>query len=364
MSEDRFRDIFEASPDAVIVVDQTGRINFASNRVMAMFGHLPNELVGKPLSVLVPERYRDRHFDRLGSYMNDPRPRMMNAGLKLFALRKDGSEFSAEISLSPDRTPDGLVVIAAIRDITVKSLKEDGLESEIVSLRDLLAQAGIDAARLLAQAGIDAAEHETATQLQRLLLEELHHRVKNMLATVIAITSQSLRSAETMEQGRLTVQSRLIALGRAHDLLLQSNQAGAKLIDIILGAIKQFDSPDVQRFVVPDTPFEVHSEAVLPLTLSLNELCTNAVKYGALSNATGRIEIASTFDDKALLLKLIWTESGGPAVQEPTRLGFGTRLINSLAEQFHGDVRLRYEPSGVVCEFDIPSAILRERRAN
>jgi two-component sensor histidine kinase len=106
--------------------------------------------------------------------------------------------------------------------------------------------------------------------------------------------------------------------------------------------------------VVRSTHIQIPSEAVLPLTMSLNELCTNAVKYGALSNATGRIDITSTVDDKALRLKLTWTESGGPVVREPTRPSFGTRLINGLADQLHGNVRLRYEPIGLVYELDIP----------
>ena len=364
MSEAQFRGFLEESPDAVIVVDQTGRINFASNRIEAMFGHLSNELLGKPLSVIIPERYRDLHAGHLDRFMKHPSPRMMGAGLELRALRKDGTEFPVEISLSPHRTPDGLVVIAAIRDITVRSLKEYTLKAENSGLRGSLTQAGIDTARLLAQAGIDATENEAAKRLQRLLLEELHHRVKNTLATVIAITSQSLQTAETLEQGQLAVESRLIALGRAHDLLLQANWAGAKLTDVIRSALEPFDSHDVQRFVVQDTPIEVGPGAVLPLTMSLNELCTNAVKYGALSNNTGRIEIASTVDEKAQLFKLTWTEKGGPAVQEPTRRSFGTRLIGGLADQLHGDVRLRYEPAGVLYELDIPLAVLRALRAN
>ena len=364
MREAQFRGFLEASPDAVIVVDQTGLINFASNRIEAMFGHLPNELVGKPFSVLVPERYRDLHAGHQDRFINDPTPRMMGAGLELRALRKDGSEFLTEISLSPDRTPDGLVVIAAIRDITVKGLRGDALKAENVGLRDLLTQAGIDAARLLAKAGIDATESEAAKQLQRLLLEELHHRVKNTLATVIAITSQSLRTSENMEQARLAVESRLVALGRAHDLLLEANWAGAKLTDVIRSALEPFVSHDVQRFVVQDAALEVGPGAVLPLTMSLNELCTNAVKYGALSNAAGRIELTLTVDEKAQLFKLTWTEKGGPAVQEPTRRSFGTRLINRLADQLHGEARLRFEPAGLVYELDIPLAVLRALRTN
>ena len=322
MSEAQFHGFLEENPDAVIIVDQTGHINFASNRIEAMFGHLPDELVGKPLSVLIPERYRDLHAGHLDRFMNDPRPRMMGVGLELRALRKDGSEFPTEISLSPHRTPDGLVVVAAIRDI------------------------------------------EAAKRLQRLLLRELHHRVKNTLATVIAITSQSLRTAQNLEEGRLAVESRLVALGRAHDLLLQENSAGAKLTDVIRSAIEPFDSHDVQRFIVQDTDIDIGAGAVLPLTMSLNELCTNAVKYGALSNTTGRIDITSTVDEKAQRFKLTWTEKGGPAVQEPTRRSFGTRLIGRLADQLQGDVRLRYEPAGVVYELDIPLAVLQALRAN
>src|SRR5258706_15626482 len=123
-----------------------------------------------------------------------------------------------------------------------KGLKETTLELEIAGLRDLLTQAGIDAARLLAKAGIDATENEAARRIQLLLLEELHHRVKNTLATVIAITSQSLRSARTLEEGRVAVERRLVALGRAHDLLLEAHWARAKLADVIHAAIDPFES--------------------------------------------------------------------------------------------------------------------------
>ena len=245
-----------------------------------------------------------------------------------------------------------------------KSLREDALETEIAGLRDLLTQARIDAARLLTQAGIDAKKSDAAKRLQRLLLEELHHRVKNTLAIVIAITSQSLKAADNLEQGRLAIAGRLVALGRAHDLLLQSDWGAAKLADIIGAAIDPFDSHEVRRFVVQDTDIEIGSAAVRPLTMSLNELCTNAVKYGSLSNSTGHIEIGSTVDEKAQQLRLTWTEKGGPPVQEPTRRGFGTRLIGRLADELQGDVRVRYERAGIVYELDVPLTDLRTLHAD
>jgi hypothetical protein len=127
---------------------------------------------------------------------------------------------------------------------------------------DVATQAGLNAARLLAQAGIEAAENETAKRLQRLLLEELHHRIKNSLAVVIGITLQSLRTAETLEQGRLAVESRLFALGRAQDLLLQVTCAQAKLTDVIRAAIEPFENPALPRFDVEGPSIEIGPGAV------------------------------------------------------------------------------------------------------
>jgi two-component sensor histidine kinase len=235
-------------------------------------------------------------------------------------------------------------------------------EAEIVGLRKSLTRAGLDAARLLAQAGIRASENEAAKRLQRLLLEELHHRVKNTLATVIAITSESLRSADTLEQGRAAVESRLFALGRAHDLLLQANWATAQVRDIIRAAVRPFDDQGMSRFFIEDTSLEIDASAVLPLTMSLNELCTNAVKYGALSVPAGRIAITLLVDEKSDRFKLTWTEADGPIVQESKRLSFGTRLINRLAEQLHGKAHLTYETQGITYELDIPLSALQENR--
>lgn len=237
-------------------------------------------------------------------------------------------------------------------------LTDNALAAENAGLRTLLAQAGIDAERLLAEAGIRSIEDDAARRLQRLLLEELHHRVKNTLATVMAITSQSLRNADSLAAGSAAVEHRLFALGRAHDLLLKSQTAGASLIDIIHAAIEPFDNGVASRFSIHGEPIAVGAAAVLSLSMSLNELCTNAVKHGALSNKTGHIDIAAVVAGSPPRLTLTWTERGGPPVAEPSRRSFGTRLIRRLAEEMHGAVELRYEAGGLIYRLDIPQEIL------
>jgi PAS domain S-box-containing protein len=358
-----YRGFSEANPDAVVVVDAAGCINYANGRVEAMLGYAPRELLGKSPDLLVPERYRSSHAGHMDRFLGDPSPRMMGAGLDLAARRKDGTEFRAEISLSPYRSTEGQVVIVAIREVS-GSPQRDLLESQNSGLRDLLQIARRDAARLLEEAGIDATEQEGAKRLQRLLLDEMHHRMKNMLTTVMAITSQSLRSAATLEEGRTAIASRLTALGRAQDLLLRTNESGAMLTNLVAAAIEPFESDENPRFVVAFAPIEIGPAAVLPLTLSLNELCTNAVKYGALSNSTGRVEIISTADEQSQLFSLRWTEIGGPPVVKPTRRGFGTRLLGALAGQLHGELTVRYEPEGIVYQLDSPLPVLRALPAN
>ena len=358
MGQTPFRELYEASPDAVIVVDQNGQISFVNTRVGDMLGYPPEELIGESPNILVPDRFRSGHAAHIFRFLTDPSPRMMGEGLELSARRRDGSEFVAEISLSPYRAPSGMVVIAAIRDATAKDLQRSVLETENTDLHDLLGRARNDISRLIAKAGEDAVEHESFSELQRLLLTESHHRMKNLLATVSAITSQSLRNADTLEQARLAIDGRLSALSRAQDLLRDANDVGAQLTDIIHGAIEPFESRDRPRFSVQETSVAVGPAAILPLTMSLNELCTNAVKYGGLSNASGRIDITSGLDETRQLFTLGWIESGGPAVREPTRRGFGTRLLGGLASQLHGDVRLSYRQTGFVCELTMPLALL------
>jgi two-component sensor histidine kinase/CheY-like chemotaxis protein len=238
------------------------------------------------------------------------------------------------------------------------SATQEGLTAENDSLRLLLEQAGIDAKALLAQAGIDAKEREAADKLQKLILEELHHRIKNTLATVTAIASQSLRTATSIEHGQQAIEGRLIALGRAHDLLLQVSWANASLVDTVGGAIKPYESPEAARFSIDGPDIGITSSAVIALALTLNELCTNTTKFGALSVPNGRINIAWRIDEQAQRLKLTWTEAGGPAVEAPTRRSFGTRMMEALGRQLNGQVQLAYQPTGFVYTLDAPLSAL------
>jgi two-component sensor histidine kinase/DNA-binding response OmpR family regulator len=232
------------------------------------------------------------------------------------------------------------------------------LTAENDSLRLLLEQAGIDAEVLLAQAGIDAKEREAADKLQKLILEELHHRIKNTLATVSAIASQSLRTATSIEHAQHAIEGRLIALGRAHDLLLQVRWANADLAKTIQGATEPYDSGGGGRFSISGPDIKITSGAVIALAMTLNELCTNTTKFGALSVPGGSVDIAWSIDEEKQRLQMTWSEKGGPAVSAPSRQSFGTRLIGSLGQQLKGQVKLAYDPTGFVYALDVPMTSL------
>jgi two-component sensor histidine kinase/CheY-like chemotaxis protein len=235
-----------------------------------------------------------------------------------------------------------------------RSAQEAVLSAENDSLRLLLEQAGIDAKTLLIQAGIDAKERETADKLQKLILGELHHRIKNTLATVSAIASQSFRAAADIAHGQQAMEGRLIALGRAHDLLMQVSWANASLTHTLSSATEPYDSQGARRFHFNGPDIRITSGAVIALAMTLNELCTNTTKFGALSVAAGRVEVAWTIDQTNQRVRLVWTERGGPAVKPPTRRSFGTRMMESLGQQLNGQVKLSYEPSGFVYALDVP----------
>jgi PAS domain S-box-containing protein len=200
---------------------------------------------------------------------------------------------------------------------------------------------------------IDIDERREAEEHQRLLINELNHRVKNTLATVQSIASQTLRNAGTAEEARGALESRLMALSRVHDVLTRENWDGADMRAIVAEAIEPYSNPGEDRMHLSGERVRVPPRMALALAMALQELATNAVKYGALSNETGEVHI--DWRDGDGRLHLIWRETGGPPVKAPRRRGFGTRLIErSLASDLDGEVRIDFEPMGLVCTVDAP----------
>jgi len=235
---------------------------------------------------------------------------------------------------------------------------QDALTTENDSLKLALEQAGIDAKALLIQAGIDAEERDAADKLQNLIHAELHHRIKNMLATVGAITDQSLRTATSMAHARSAIDGRLAALGRAHDLLTRSSWENATIDSTVRSAVEPFDQGG-GRFVISGEDIRITSSSVIAFAMTLNELCTNTTKFGALSLPNGQVHLSWRVENGRV--RLDWVESGGPAVAEPTRKGFGTRMITSLGQQLKGQVVLDYPVGGFVYTLDVPVEALSSK---
>ena len=198
----------------------------------------------------------------------------------------------------------------------------------------------------------DITERKRHEQHQRLLLNELNHRVKNTLVTVQSMAMQSFRPGTEPEQARQQFEGRLMALSRAHDILTRESWGGAPLEGIVQEAIAPYRDQHHDRLHAAGPQVWLPPRHALAFAMVLHELGTNAVKYGALSNADGRIEISWTANGS---LRLRWTESGGPAVVPPARRGFGSRLIErGLRHEIGGRVALEFAPGGVVCTIETP----------
>ena len=208
----------------------------------------------------------------------------------------------------------------------------------------------------LTMAGVtmDVTGRKRAEEHLRLVVDELNHRVKNTLATVQSMTQQSLRGDDTPPHLRETLESRLLALSSAHDVLTDEQWSGADLAPIVRRACDPFDSGG--RIEIAGPSVRLSPRIAIALALAFHELCTNAVKYGALSLAGGRVDVRWDFQpgsDQAEL-EITWRESGGPPVAKPTRRGFGSRMIErSLSAELGGKVTLDYAPEGLVCRLAV-----------
>jgi two-component sensor histidine kinase len=201
---------------------------------------------------------------------------------------------------------------------------------------------------------LDITERKRGEDQRRLLINELNHRVKNTLATVQSIAAQTLRGATSLGEAQDALTDRLVALAKAHDILTRESWEGADLREIVTGAIATHATRD--RFVVSGPSVWLTPSVGLSLALTLHELATNAVKYGALSNETGTIAIIWRLEAApgGTRLVLCWEEGGGPPVVPPARRGFGSRLIQkSLSSETGGRAEIEYRPEGLLCTLEV-----------
>jgi len=202
---------------------------------------------------------------------------------------------------------------------------------------------------------VDITERKEAERRQKLLVDELNHRVKNTLASVQSLVVQTAKTARTVEEFRHSVEGRILAMSGAHDQLSQRSWVDADLGDLLRSCLKPYLSKG--NLAVHGEAIAVPPRAALMICMATHELATNAAKYGALSSETGRVDVSWGVDvtESNRALHLRWVERGGPAVTAPERKGFGTRLLErGIQAELHGTTTINFMPSGLECEFTIP----------
>ena len=205
----------------------------------------------------------------------------------------------------------------------------------------------------------DITEEHRAAERQKFLTEELHHRIKNTLTTVLAISNHSFRGA-AHEEARAAFSTRILAMDKANELLREASWRQAPVRLTVESALAPHRAGD-DRFSLSGPDTDVNSHQALAVALAVNELATNAIKYGSLSASGGTVDIDWSLEQADGVPHFVfrWVERDGPPVAEPVRKGFGTRVIKSmLASEFHGTVDLLYAPGGLTCTLRAPLANL------
>jgi PAS domain S-box-containing protein len=293
-------------------------IIFANDAFLSLTGYKQAEVLGQSFNFLMAKA---SDVDALAKIESEFAGDSTGASEILYR-RKDGSEFWAGLSISPVRDQDGNIVqyFASFVDLT---------------------------------------NHKDNESQSKMLIDELNHRVKNTLSKVQSIVWQALRTASDPKVIRDSIESRLSALSRSHDLLARENWKSAGLHDVVHFALEPFGVADdrADRIQITGENVRFPPKAALALGIAFNELATNAVKYGALSNNTGKLLVEWKIEQlsKGNRIILRWEESDGPSVSPPSRKGFGSGLIErNLAHELGGTVKLSYRTTGVVCTMDIP----------
>jgi PAS domain S-box-containing protein len=311
-SQRRLEGIVESAMDAIITINEDQRIILFNPAAEQMFGVSRDEALGQPIARFIPQRFRDGHDEHIRRFRKTGvTGRRMGALGAISGLRADGTEFPVEASISQVDLHDERLATVILRDITERIANEEA---------------------------------------RQLLAREVDHRAKNALAVVQALVS--LTSAPTKDDFVTAVRGRVAALGRAHSLLAQNRWTGGDLAKIVTDETAAYCRPGQVR--LDGAAVSLAPNAVQPLSLLIHELATNAVKYGAFSAASGRIDVVWRVAEDGHL-EFTWSETlSTPTVAEPTSQGFGSTLIETVTRQLAGDIQTRWRPQGVQISVRLP----------
>jgi PAS domain S-box-containing protein len=338
-AEAKFRGLLESAPDSILIVRQDGCIDLVNGQAESMFGYRREELLGQPIEMLVPTRFRKAHLEHRAQYQSAPRTRAMGAGMELFARRKDGREFPVEVSLSPNRAGGEALTITVIRDITERRRAEE------------------------ARAQLLASEREKTEQL-KLSIREAHHRIKNNLQAITALLYLELATegSGAAERSLRDSMERVQAIALVHDLLTQEEDVRAvnirAVVDRLVPTVLRSSGLSLEvvltTFEVP--PLMVSSKQATALALIVNELASNAAKHAFSARRGGHLHIALEQPEGGLLLRV---SDDGPGVSSdfdlPKHANVGLEVVRALVERdLNGSVSFRGGP-GLVVEVHFPT---------
>jgi PAS domain S-box-containing protein len=313
-SADQFRLALEAAPTGMMMVDSEGRIVLVNAQVEKLFGYAREELIGEPIEKLVPERFRAHHPGFRNNFYHQPEARPMGGGRDLFGLRKDGSEMPIEIGLNPLRTAQGTFVLSSIVDITERKRLESALRQQLRE-RDVL-------------------------------LQEVHHRVKNnlqVISSLISLQRNSVgddRSHSALDECATRVQ----AIALIHEQLYQARDFSSvpfyEYTHNLAATIFRTSgtSLDAVRLQLEIEPISVAVDTAIPCGLILSELITNSLKHAFPNGRTGTLRVALTSDsDGERALTVADDGVGLPEKFDPNSCqSLGMHLIHSLTDQIRG----------------------------
>lgn len=324
--EKRLEGIIDTAEDAIISVDAEQRVVHFNVGAEKIFGYAAQDVVGRPLSMLLPQNASAAHEAHVNEFASSPtQARRMGERLPVAGRRKDGSVFPADVSISKFATIDGPVFTAILRDVTERKLAE---------------------------------------QRAQLLMNELQHRTKNLFTLIQAIASRSLKGQRTLDEALTIFAQRIQALSRSQSLLVGGSLEGATVAEIIRLESEGFTS----QIRAEGPPVILNAKVAQTLALVVHELATNAMKYGALSLGAGHVAIDWTIEGAGTdaRFRFRWHERNGPPiVVSPSHVGFGRVVLeNAVAQDFHTQPKINFAPEGLCYEINAPLAAISNWQAH